>query len=62
VLAACADIDPEGGWSEDWAEVWLDKGAGQPLPDNHPLKTRRDDIDQKVLENLLRLNLARAQR
>jgi hypothetical protein len=60
VLAAYAAVDPEGAWSEDWAEVWRDTGAGQPLPDGHPMAARRVGIDQKVLANLLRLNLARA--
>jgi REP element-mobilizing transposase RayT len=60
VLAAYAAADPQGGWSEDWADVWKDTGAGQPLPAAHPLSARRAEIDQKVLANLLRLNLARA--
>ncbi len=60
VLAAYAAVDPEGDWSEDWAEVWVETGAGQPLRDDHPLAERRKDIDQRVLANLLRLNLARA--
>ena len=60
VLAAYAAADPQGGWSEDWADVWKDTGAGQPLPAAHPLCARRAEIDQKVLANLLRLNLARA--
>ena len=60
VLAAYAAADPQGGWSEDWADVWKDTGAGQPLPAGHPLSARRAEIDQKVLANLLRLNLARA--
>jgi hypothetical protein len=60
VLAAYAAADPQGGWSEDWAHVWKDTGAGQPLPAGHPLSARRAEIDQKVLANLLRLNLARA--
>jgi len=60
VLAAYAAVDPEGGWSPDWAEVWQDTGAGQPLPPDHQLAARRAEIDQKVLANLLRLNLARA--
>lgn len=60
VLAAYAAIDPKGGWSEDWAEVWTDTGAGQPLPADHPLAAKRAEIDQKVLANLLRLNHARA--
>src|SRR5438105_10218072 len=60
VLAAYAATDPAGGWSEDWAAVWVDTGAGQPLPDGHPLTARRAEIDQQVLANLLRLNHARA--
>ncbi len=60
VLAAYALTDPQGHWSEDWAKVWLDTGAGQPLPAGHDLAAARADIEQKVLANLLRLNLARA--
>ena len=60
VLAAYAATDPAGDWCEDWAEVWFDKGAGQPLPEGHPLTARRAATDQHVLANLLRLNLARA--
>ncbi|HEX4621638.1 MAG TPA: hypothetical protein VH208_08730, partial [Myxococcaceae bacterium] len=59
VLAAYAATDPEGGWSEDWAKVWVDSGAGQPLPENHPLTTERQRVNQAVLANLLRLNGAR---
>jgi hypothetical protein len=58
VLAAYAATDTGGGWDEDWAEVWTDTGAGQPLP--AALAARRAEIDQKVLANLLRLNHARA--
>ena len=32
VLAAYAAVDPAGGWSPDWADVWEETGAGQPLP------------------------------
>jgi hypothetical protein len=60
VLAAYNAADPEGGWSEDWAEVWRDTGAGQPLPAGHPLAARRAEIDGQVLAALLRLNLARS--
>jgi restriction-modification enzyme MmeI-like protein len=60
VLAAYAATDPEGDWDEDWAEVWKDSGAGQPLPDDHPLAERRAEVDQAVLGNLLRLNQARS--
>lgn len=61
VLAAYAAVDPAGEWEEDWAEVWVETGAGQPLPDGHALAERRKEIDQKVLANLLRMNLQRAQ-
>ena len=62
VLSAYAAVDPEGGWDEDWAEVWSETGAGQPLPEDHSLTDRRREIDERVLSNLLRLNLARAGR
>ena len=54
VLAAYAATDPAGEWPEDWAVVWVDTGAGQPLPADHPLFAKRTEIDQKVLANLLR--------
>jgi len=60
VLAAYAAADPDGDWSEDWAEVWEESGAGQPLPDGHPLAERRGETDGRVLAGLLRLNRARA--
>jgi hypothetical protein len=60
VLAAYAAVDPEGGWAEDWADVWRDTGAGQPLPEGHVLAARRAETDEQVLANLLRLNLARS--
>jgi hypothetical protein len=56
VLAACAATDPEGGWLEEWPEVWTETGAGQPLPPGHALAARRAEVDQKVLGGLLRLN------
>jgi len=61
VLAAYAAVDPEGQWSETWADVWQDTGAGQPLPPDHELTAARAETDARVLSNLLRLNLARAQ-
>jgi hypothetical protein len=61
VLAAYAAVDAPGGWREDWAELWADSGAGQALPNGHPLTARRTEIDQKVLANLLRLNQERSQ-
>ena len=30
VLAAYAAVDPSGEWGEDWAEAWIDTGAGRP--------------------------------
>lgn len=60
VLSAYAATDPEGNWQEEWAEVWRDTGAGQPLDPKHPLFSKRTETDQKVLTNLLRLNHARA--
>jgi hypothetical protein len=60
VLAAYAAVDPVGGWDESWAEVWVDAGAGQPLPKDHPLAARRAEVEQKVLANLLRMNRERA--
>lgn len=60
VLAAYAATDPAGGWDESWADVWLDTGAGQPLPPAHPHAARRTAADQHVLAALLRLNHDRA--
>ncbi len=60
MLAAYAAVDPAGQWSEDWAEVWVESGAGRPLAEGHALAERRREIDERVLGNLLRLNLARA--
>jgi hypothetical protein len=60
VLAAYAATDPAGDWPEDWAAVWVDAGAGQPLPADHPLAADRAEVDPKVLAHLLRLNHARA--
>ncbi len=62
MLAAYASTDPAGEWNETWAEAWLDTGAGQPLPSDHPLMARRSEIDERVLENLLRLNQTRSAR
>lgn len=60
VLAAYAATDPEGDWSEDWARVWIDTGAGFPLPPGHEPSNLRNETDQRVLANLLRLNSERA--
>jgi len=60
VLSAYAATDPEGGWQEDWAAVWTETGAGQPLPTDDPLSADRAKVDQAVLTNLLRLNRMRS--
>ncbi len=60
VLAAYAAADGNGDWTEDWAGVWEPAGAGQPLPEDHPLHAARADAEQKVLEGLLRLNARRS--
>ena len=60
VLAAYAAVEPEGGWNEDWAAVWIGTGAGQSLPADHTLADQRKEIDENVLANLLRMNLDRA--
>jgi hypothetical protein len=60
VLAAYAAVDPDGGWEASWAEAWEPTGAGTPLPEDHALSARREEVDQAVLANLLRLNLARS--
>jgi hypothetical protein len=60
VVAAYAAVDPEGGWREDWAEVWEPTGAGQRLPEGNELAERRREAEEAVLANLLRLNLSRA--
>jgi hypothetical protein len=61
VLSAYAAVDPQGNWSEDWAAMWIDTGAGQKLPADHPLAAERARVDQAVLGNLLRLNQLRDQ-
>ncbi|MGH7967535.1 MAG: hypothetical protein ACREIC_02290 [Limisphaerales bacterium] len=56
VLAAYTATDTDGDWSEDWAKVWVDSGAGQALPAENPLVAERSGVDQAVVGNLLRLN------
>lgn len=60
VLAAYAAIDPAGGWSEDWAGVWVETGAGQKPRADSPLAAERGRVDQLVLGNLLKMNQERA--
>jgi len=62
VIAAYAATDPQGAWDESWSEVWVETGAGQPLPEDHALFARREKVDQHVLASLLRLNQERATR
>lgn len=72
---AATDPTPEGqpDWTPVWAEVFEETGAGQPLPTSppadgdgdsdstpHPLAERRAEVEQAILGNLLRVNLARA--
>tara|TARA_R110002072_G_scaffold42064_12_gene118124 strand:- start:71759 stop:74809 length:3051 start_codon:yes stop_codon:yes gene_type:complete len=60
VIAAYRAIDPEGDWDPAWAAVFEETGAGQPLPEEHELSERREEVEQLILGNLLRLNQARA--
>src|SRR4051794_17925423 len=62
VLGAYAMVDPEGGWEEDWAAVWVESGAGQGLKAEDSLFAKRAEVDQKVLGALLRLNQERGQK
>lgn len=59
VIAAYAATDPAGKWDEGWARVWVETGAGQPLPEGHAMEAERAEVEQRVLENLLRLNRER---
>lgn len=60
VLAAYAAVDPEGGWDPAWAGVFEETGAGQgpslELAENDPMRERRDEVEQLILGNLLRMN------
>lgn len=55
-LSPYGPVDPEERWSDDWATVWVDKGAGQPFTKDHSLEAERRKVDQLVLGNLLRMN------
>lgn len=57
---AYAAVDPEGDWDTTWAEVFEETGAGQPLPEGHDLIERREEVEQLILGNLLRLNLSKS--
>ncbi len=65
VLAAYAAIDPAGAWDTAWADVFVETGAGQPLPGSdddtpHPMTAQREEVEQAILANLLRLNHERS--
>jgi len=45
--------------SEKPKRISVDTGAGRPLPDGHEPAGLRKETDQRVLANLLRLNLQR---
>ncbi|MFG0314156.1 MAG: hypothetical protein ACF8LL_08225, partial [Phycisphaerales bacterium] len=60
VLAAYAAVDPEGDWDASWAEAFEQTGAGQPLPEDHPMHEQRGEVEQLILANLLRLNIERS--
>jgi hypothetical protein len=64
VLNAYAATDPapndESGWTPAWAEVFEPTGAGQPLPEAHPLTQLRAETEQSILARLLALNAKRS--
>lgn len=60
VLAAYAAVDPEGDWDVSWAEAFEQTGAGQPLPEDHPMHEQRGEVEQLILANLLRINQQRS--
>ena len=60
VIAAYHAIDPEGDWDPAWATVFEETGAGQPLPEEHELIERREEVEQLILGNLLRMNQQRS--
>lgn len=60
VLNAYAATDPQGGWTPAWAEVFEPTGAGQPLPEGHPLTQLRAETEQSILAILLALNAKRS--
>lgn len=59
VIAAYASVDPDGDWDPDWAEAFKATGAGQPTTDEAEA-AKREEIEQKILANLLRMNQERA--
>jgi len=60
VLASYAAVDPDGDWDVSWAEVFVETGAGQGLDEDDPMRARRDEVEQLILGNLLRMNLERS--
>jgi len=69
VLAAYAAVDGEGDWDTAWAAAYEPFGAGEiMISDKEPPEVEeakrkaiedRREIDEKILGNLLRLNLQR---
>lgn len=57
---AATDPNPAAGWTPAWTEALEPTGAGQPLPEGHPLTQRLAETEQSILAALLRLNHARA--
>jgi SAM-dependent methyltransferase len=57
---AATDPNPESAWTPAWAEVFEPTGAGQPLPEAHPLTQLRAETEQNILAALLNLNHQRA--
>lgn len=60
VLNAYAATDPNAGWAPACSEVFEPTGAGQPLPEAHPLTQLRAETEQHILAALLNLNHQRA--
>lgn len=60
VLASYAAVDPDVDWDVSWAEVFVETGAGQGLDEDDPMRARRDEVEQLILGNLLRMNLERS--
>lgn len=74
VINAYASVDPAGDWDPAWAEAYEPFGAGEiTIVENGKNKDskevieakqaaieKRKEVDQKILANLLRMNLERA--
>ena len=62
VLAAYAAVDAEGGWDASWAGVFVETGAGVGLGEDDPMRAGREEVEQLILGDLLRVNLGRGSR